>query len=60
MWERPSFCLAVAVFRVGASYACAGAMRTCLAPGTLIFGVDVRVVGCESVLAAREAEVRGH
>ena len=44
MWERPSFCLAGAFFYVGASYARSGELRACLAPGVLIFGVDVRAV----------------
>lgn len=60
MWERPSFCLAGAFFYVGASYARSGELRACLAPGALIFGVDVRAVGVNGDLAAREAEVRGH
>ena len=60
MWERPSFCLAGAFCYVGASYARSGELRACLAPGALIFGVDVRAVGVNGDLAAREAEVRGH
>lgn len=60
MWERPSFCLAGAFFYVGAFYARSGELRACLAPGALIFGVDVRAVGVNGGLAAREAEVRGH
>lgn len=60
MWERPSFCLAGAFFYVGASYARSGELRACLAPGALIFGVDVRAVGVNGDLAARETEVRGH
>ena len=60
MWERPSFCLAGAFFYVGASYARAGAMCACLAPGALIFGGGVRAGGVNDGLAARETEVRGH
>ena len=59
MWERPSFCLAGAFFYVGASCACSGELCACLAPGALIFGVDVCAVGVNGDLAAREAEVRG-
>jgi hypothetical protein len=45
-------------FRVGAPYAYPGELRACLAPGALIFGVDVRAVGVNGDLAARETEVR--
>ena len=60
MWERPGFCLAGAFFYVGASYVRSGELRACLAPGALVFGVDVRAVGVNGDLAARETEVRGH
>ena len=57
--ERPwPWMLAGALFRVDASHACAGAMRACLASGARRVGFDVRVVGVNGGLAAREAEVR--
>lgn len=41
MWDRPSSCLAGAVFRVDASHACVDALRACLASGARRVGFDV-------------------
>ena len=47
-----------AVFHVGASHVCAGALRACLAPGARRVGSDVRAVGGNCDISARETEVR--
>ena len=58
--EHPGLLQAGVFLYVGASYAYPGELLACLAPGTRRIGSDVRAVGVNGDLAARETEVRGY
>ena len=57
--NAPASLWAGAFFRIGALYACAGAMCACLGPGARRVGFNVCAGGVNGDLAARETEVRG-